>query len=122
MYNASFLARKAIHIQFIALYLQARSVVCWAVVFRNSPESVFIVEFNASHLIYFFYFLPDRQAWLLKQVEEISTLVLSGPKSMPQKTSLQSIVTGLSLQVQWKSLNQPQNLTTQRVPQFNAEG
>lgn len=54
--------------------------VLWAVVFRNSSDNVFIMEFNASHLIYFF--PPDIQAWLLRKVTDISTLVLSGPKSI----------------------------------------
>lgn len=56
-----------------------------------------MVEFNASHLIYSSFFPPDGQAWLLKQVREISTLGLSGPKSLSQKKLLQSIVIGLWL-------------------------
>lgn len=35
--------------------------VLWAVVFRNSSDNVFIMEFNASHLIYFF---PPRHTSL----------------------------------------------------------
>lgn len=52
----------------------------------------------------------------MKQVKEISSLALSGQKSVSWKMLLQSVVIGLLLDIQWKRLNQSQYVTTQHDP------